>query len=164
MGGDDRVHDDGADFAIGAHARSLALQHHLRACPLRLAVGRASALLQRRSEQRQPGRSCAHPARGLGGLLSDLGPAGLDGAAGDDFTGDVRPARHAGDVAGRNADTGPRPDDPADPGTRRTLDSDWDRRIRLGSALRKADRPPEAEWMKRMDEKSLALAWREQYS
>ena len=64
MGGNDRVHDDGADLAVGAHARGLALQHHLRAGPLRLAVGSAVALLQRRSEQRQPGRSRAHPARG----------------------------------------------------------------------------------------------------
>ena len=44
------------------------------------------------------------PAPGLRGLLSDLGPAGLDGAAGDDFAGDLCPGGHAGRAAGRNAD------------------------------------------------------------
>src|SRR5215217_8349667 len=45
LGGNDRVHDDGADHTVGAHARGLALQHHLWAGSLRIAIRRAVALL-----------------------------------------------------------------------------------------------------------------------
>ena len=133
-----------------------------------LLLGVLSLFFQRRSQQCQPGRSRAHPARGerelprirhhgsslaapvpgagrgddvrdlvdpasrLRGLLSDFGPAGLDGAARDDFAGDLCPRGDASRAAGRNANAGSRPGDPADPCSGCTINSDWDRGLRLG--------------------------------
>ena len=67
----------------------------------------------------------------------------------------------AGGAAGRNADAGARPVDPANPHSGRADASDWHCRLRLGRAVRQADRPPEAEWIAWQ---AIALGWRQQYS
>ena len=77
------------------------------------------------------------------------------------FAGDLCARGHAGGVAGRNADAGPWPVDPANPHSGGADASDRHCHLRLGRALRQADRPPEAEWIER---KAIALGWRRQYS
>ena len=56
-------------------------------------------------------------------------------------------AGHAGGIAGRNADAGTWPGNPADSLSGSVVAADRGRRLRLGRALRQADRPPEAEWI-----------------
>ena len=73
-------------------------------------------------------------------------------------------AGHAGGAAGRNADAGPGPVDPADPHSGRADTTDRHRNLRLGRALRQADRPPEAKRITCMARESLALGWGERYS
>ena len=57
--------------------------------------------------------------------------------------------------------TGPRPVDPADPHSGRADATDRDRHLRLGRALRQADRPAEAEWIAAH---AIALGWGQEYS
>ncbi|CAA9564400.1 MAG: Efflux ABC transporter, permease protein, partial [uncultured Thermomicrobiales bacterium] len=102
VGGDDRVHDDGPDLPPDAHARRLAVQHRLRAGPLRAAAGGAGALLRGRSRRGEPPRGDADPARRQHQFhrVRDHGgepAAALPGAGrGDDLRHLLRPAARLG--------------------------------------------------------------------